>query len=79
MTRTWMTEEEVHEEIDYLRKQLTKDRTITMVYVSGPCLRSLLACEQMQRVLDKTAKLGTESPISAATEFRNAEQAKEIP
>jgi len=68
----------IEEEVKYLRELLTRRHRdpVTMAEVSGDCLRYLLACEQMQRVLDETKRLGTESPMRTATDFARAEEAK---
>ena len=69
---------EIYAEVAYLA-ELAKHRDLDWSQVSGPCLRYLLGCERMQRVLDKTATLGSDSPISTATEFARAEDAKAAP
>jgi len=69
----------IEDEIKYLRDLLTRwspHGPVAMAEVSGDCLRYLLACEQMQRVLDETKRLGTESPLRTATDFARAEEAK---
>lgn len=68
----------LQDELRYLRELLvpTKDGPLDWAQVSAPCLRYLLACERMQRVLDEAKRTGTDTPIGSATDFARAQDAK---
>ena len=67
--------QEITNELAYLRS-LCRDRELNWAQVSADTLRYLLACQQMQDVLDDSKRLGVDSPLSSATDFADAQHKK---
>lgn len=71
-----MSAKDIANELAYLR-DLVRDRSVTMAEVSGETLRYLLARARLDDVLAESKRLGQDSPLSTATDFMEAERAKD--